>query len=174
MRVVVGSTNPRKIESVERAFKLVWPNKSVDVVGVKAQSGVAEQPMSTAETIAGARNRARHAEELEPEADFWVGQEGGLCQLEKVWHERAWMIVRHKQQEGMGSTVSVEMPQSIMKHIAPDKDIGYAVQQAFGINEIGKANGIFGFLTNNAVSRTEAYTHAVCMALAPFVHEDLF
>ena len=46
--------------------------------GVSAQSGVADQPFSTSETLLGALNRARSSSSLLANADLWIGVEGGV------------------------------------------------------------------------------------------------
>jgi non-canonical (house-cleaning) NTP pyrophosphatase len=53
VKVVVGSTNPVKIEAVKTAFEMAWPEQVWDVTGVPAASGVSVQPMSNEECIEG-------------------------------------------------------------------------------------------------------------------------
>ena len=53
MKIAVGSENPVKINAVKHAFKLVWPKKKWEVIGVKVTSGVSDQPMSDVESIKG-------------------------------------------------------------------------------------------------------------------------
>lgn len=38
MKVVVGSTNPVKINAVKLAFEKVWPNEKWEVTGIKVSS----------------------------------------------------------------------------------------------------------------------------------------
>ena len=77
VKVMVGSTNPIKIEAVRTAFEMVWPEQIWDVTWVSAASGVSVQPMSDEECIIGARNRARAAL-AHSDAAYGVGLEGGL------------------------------------------------------------------------------------------------
>ena len=78
MRIIVGSQNPAKLEAVSVAFASFFPEDNFEVQPVNVPSGVSHQPLSDAETLLGATNRARAARELEPEADYWLGIEGGL------------------------------------------------------------------------------------------------
>lgn len=79
--IVVASQNPVKVQSVERAFKRCFPDEALTVKGVSVPSGVNAQPMTADETLTGATNRAQNAKAAVPEADFWVGLEGGLEQV---------------------------------------------------------------------------------------------
>ena len=87
--VLVGSTNPVKVNSTRAAFAAAFPSRAFEVVGVAGvQSGVPDQPMGDAQTREGALNRARacaaRAHEFERQAGgtvgFCVGLEGGLCE----------------------------------------------------------------------------------------------
>ena len=78
MKVIVASKNPVKIGAASEAFSAVFPGASIDVSGIAVDSGVGDQPDSDAETREGARARALRARDAAPDADFWVGLEGGV------------------------------------------------------------------------------------------------
>ena len=80
--VVVGSENPSKLQAVRLGFEAVFPDKDFQFLCVNADSDVSAQPMGDAETVTGAQNRARNARVTQPEADYWVGLEGGLTKQE--------------------------------------------------------------------------------------------
>lgn len=79
----MGSKNPVKVEAVCQAFGRIFPEyaRAVEIVGVAAESGVSAQPRGERETRRGARNRAEDAARRRPEADYWVGLEGGVAEL---------------------------------------------------------------------------------------------
>lgn len=56
-RVIVASTNPVKINSVEMGLSRMFPEVVFKVEGVSAPSNVSDQPMSEEETLRGAINR---------------------------------------------------------------------------------------------------------------------
>lgn len=74
MKIAVGSTNPTKLNAVRTVVEQVWP--AAELLPVAVPTGVSAMPMSDAECIAGARNRAKEARELTG-ATFGVGLEGG-------------------------------------------------------------------------------------------------
>ena len=93
-RVVVASGNPVKIQATLNAFTRMFAPGQFEVDGVKVPSGVGAQPMSDAETLRGAEQRAAAAEEQEAQADFWVGIEGGVEESEGELLAFAWVVVR--------------------------------------------------------------------------------
>jgi non-canonical (house-cleaning) NTP pyrophosphatase len=62
--IVVASQNPVKVEATRRGFAKMFPQLALHVQSVAAVSGVRQQPLSDAETLQGARNRAQHAAQL--------------------------------------------------------------------------------------------------------------
>src|SRR3989344_1784133 len=96
-KVVVASTNPVKIETTKIGFGFVFPDEEFVFEGVMASSRVSDQPLSEEETLQGAHNRVTHAQELVPDADFYVGLEGGMEDKEGELHEIAWIVVKSKE-----------------------------------------------------------------------------
>lgn len=74
-KVIVGSTSEHKIEAVKEA--LLRLGVEAEVVGVKTESGVNEQPVGFKEIYQGALNRARELYEKYPD-DIRVGTENGI------------------------------------------------------------------------------------------------
>ncbi|CAI5983007.1 unnamed protein product [Closterium sp. NIES-64] len=79
-RVVVASRNPVKINAAGEALRRLFPHESFELEGFPADSGVSDQPMGDAETLAGARNRLLHVARSSAAegADFVVAIEGGV------------------------------------------------------------------------------------------------
>ena len=76
MNIVVGSTSVHKLEALREACKqLGWCD--VEVVGVKATSGVNEHPYGFQETYVGALNRACDAKK-QTAGDVYIGIESGV------------------------------------------------------------------------------------------------
>lgn len=172
-KVIVGSTNPVKINSVGEAFSMVFPKISWEVTGVDVASGVSNQPNSNEESIHGARNRAKHAL-MKGKADFSVGLEGGLENISGLWFTRAWIVVQSKiGDEGIGSTISMYVPSEVMRLIEKGVELGHANDKVFGMKNSKHAGGHFGLMTNNIITREKAYTDGIISALAVFLHKDL-
>lgn len=73
--VVVGSTNPAKLEPVRLVFAEIFPE--LEICGVDVPSGVRDQPIGYEETVLGAENRARAAL-ARPGAGWGLGLEAGV------------------------------------------------------------------------------------------------
>ena len=91
-RVAIGSDNPAKSNAVKQAFNKMMRGGTWEFRGVKVSSGVSDQPRGHEETILGARNRANAARER-LDADFGVGLEGGLEELNYRVFDIGWICV---------------------------------------------------------------------------------
>ena len=85
IKVIVGSHNPIKLETTEEAFAIMFPNTDISFQTFNSPSGVPEQPFGGEETKTGAKNRADGCKQKYPEADYWVGIEGGLEKIEESY-----------------------------------------------------------------------------------------
>lgn len=174
INIAVGSKNPVKITAVRNAFKKVWPSKKWHIFGVSVDSGVSLQPLTDAESIAGAKNRAHVARKISG-ATYGVGLEGGLQQINGLWFDCGWIVVADKKGvEGIGSTVRVHTPQAMMDQIKKGYELGEVIDMLFQTSNARQKEGHFGLMTNNHITRTRGYTDGVIMALSRFMHPQLF
>ena len=172
-KVVVGSKNPTKINAVKRAFEKVFPDKKWTIIGVDVSSGVSNQPKTAGEAIRGATNRATNALEVE-KADYGVGIEGGMQNIEGVWFETGWVVVQDIQGiKGVGSSIHMRVPAALIKLIEEGHELGSATDEVFKRKNSKKQEGFFGLMSNGNVSRTSAYADAVISALTSFLHPNL-
>ncbi len=174
MKVAVGSKNPIKIEAVLEAFIAVWPTTSWEIMGVEVDSGVTDQPMTNTESIRGARNRA-NAVMKQTESDYAVGLEGGIFKQGSAYFTCGWMVViNKKKQEGIGATVAIRLAPKTMDYILAGKELGDADDMLFGKTNSKQAEGHYGLMTNNIITRKQVYKDAVIVALTRFLHPELF
>jgi len=173
-KIIVGSTNPVKIKSVKLAFETAFPEEEFDVEGVSAVSGVRDQPLSSEETLQGARNRADFARQRY-EADYWVGIEGGIEDHEGVLEAFAWMVVMGADGTvGKARTSSFVLPHEVSLLVRAGMELGRADDQVFNQVHSKQKNGAVGLLTNDIIDRTEYYKQAVILALVPFLKPELY
>ena len=172
MKVVVTSHNPVKIAAVTEAFKVQFPGREVGIEALSVDSGVAEQPMSDAETRRGALNRVASAIEKAPAADFWVGLEGGLDFFDGRLMAFAWMSVSDR--NGCNSTtrtVTLPLPPRVQELVREGLELGEANDRVFSTLNSKQGGGAFGLLTDGLMTREGIYTQTLILALIPFVHE---
>jgi len=79
-------------------------------VGVKTKSGIAEQPIDD-ETLQGARNRVRHAQELVGDADLYIAIENGIFHEDGKFIDKAVVLMISKEgKENIALSEGVEFP----------------------------------------------------------------
>lgn len=174
-KVAVGSKNPVKVEAVRLAFTDVWPDVEWEVIGTEVGSGVSDQPMSDRESIKGATNRANRSRKIH-DADFGVGLEGGLQKVGKEYVDSGWAIIIAKDgRVGIGSSIRMHTPHKMLKMVFDEGiELGKVCDILFKRKNSGQAEGQFGLMTKNLITRTEGYRHGVISALVRFIHPDLY
>jgi inosine/xanthosine triphosphatase len=174
-KVIVASTNPVKIEAAQIGFDRMFPDESFDVQGASAPSEVSAQPMSSDETLLGATNRAENASKFVTDADYWIGIEGGIENVNEELEVFAWVVVKAANGKiGKGKTGSFFLPQKIAELVRQGVELGEADDIVFGRKNSKQANGAIGILTDDALTRTTYYEPAVIMALIPFKNLTLY
>jgi len=76
MKILLGSKSKDKKQILIKAFEELHVFPKVE--SVEVDSEITNQPLDKNITLKGAKNRARNAKKKRPDADFWVGLEGGL------------------------------------------------------------------------------------------------
>lgn len=167
--IIVASKNPVKINATLDSFQQIFPDQSFEMSGVAVPSGVSDQPMTSAETIQGAVNRATNAREAQPDADYWVGIEGGIDDTDVGMQCFAWVVILGRDERiGRGQTAVFYLPIEVADIVRDGMELGHADDKVFGRSNSKQQNGAIGLLTNDAVDRTSYYVQAVIMALVPF------
>lgn len=174
MRIIVGSKNPAKIAAVRQAFQKVFPKDDLHLEGIDAESGVSDQPMSDHETLQGAVNRADSCQRVIPQADFWVGLEGG-CQFDGLDLEAyAWMVVKSQSMIGKARTSTFILPPPVAELVKGGMELGHADDIVFKRENSKQKNGAVGILTNDLIDRASYYEQALILALIPFINEEIY
>jgi len=172
MKIAVGSKNPVKIKAVETAFKRFWTE--VSVVGLEVDHGASIQPSSQKEAILGATKRAQLALE-QAKADYGVGLEGNTFDSEQGMFLDGWVVIVNKHGEkGIANAGSLMMPEKIAKEVRKGKELGPVTDELFGHDNIKQKEGTVGMLTNNAITRTDAFEKGVIYALARFLNPKYY
>ncbi|OGO34449.1 MAG: inositol monophosphatase [Chloroflexi bacterium RBG_16_57_11] len=176
--IVVASTNPVKVRAVQNGFARMFPGQNFEISTLSVPSGVSDQPASDAETLQGALNRARNAANIHPQADYWVGVEGGNDQDEEVFTGEmftfAWIVVLSRDRLGKGRTGAFYLPSAVSDLVRQGIELGEADDIVFGRNNSKQDNGAIGLLTGDVIDRAQLYEPAVIFALIPFKNPDLY
>jgi len=173
-RVVVASLNPVKLASVRSGFMAMFTRQEFDFEMFAAPSGVSSQPRSNAETLTGARNRACHAAQERPDAEFWVGVEGGVEEFEGQMTSFSWAYIKSAHKSGQARSATFFLPPVVSHLLHQGIELGEADDRVFGRVNSKQENGAVGILTENVIDRTRLYEQAVILALIPFKNEALY
>lgn len=174
MKVVVASKNPVKIAAAEAAFRGQFPGADITFLSIGADSDVDEQPFSDEDTRAGAINRAHNACERQPEADYWVGMEGGVDIFNQQLMTFAWMAVLGPDgRTGTARSVTLPLPPAVRALVEDGMELGDANDRVFDTVNSKQGGGAFALLTGGKYTREGVYAQTLIIALVPFTN-DLF
>lgn len=181
--VIVASGNPVKRRAVAQGFDRLFPDADFAFETMAVPSGVDDQPRTDDETRRGARQRSEAAARTRPDADFWVGVEGGI---EDGWgdgrdemHAFAWIVVAaassgrsaaaaNTLRFGTSRSATFALPEAVATLVRGGKELGEADDIVFGTADSKRKGGAVGLLTGGAIDRTALYEQAVVLALIPF------
>jgi len=172
--ISIASTNPVKLQATLDGFQKMFPRETFDIRAVKTPSPVADQPMTDEETLEGADARALLAREAMPEADYWVGIEGGVMDRGSYLSGFAWVVVLSEGKRGVGRSGEFFLPENIARLVRQGVELGDADDRIFSRSNSKQTNGAIGLLTGDAVDRLNLYIPAVVFALIPFKNPDLY
>jgi inosine/xanthosine triphosphatase len=174
-KIVVASKNPVKVQAVLNGFQSMFPGDTFTIEGVSVHSSASGQPMSDAETYAGALERVTAVSKEVPDADFWVGIEAGVEEKESEMEVFAWAVVlSNKGRYGKGKTGVFFLPPKVVELIKQGKELSEADDIVFNRQNSKQTNGAVGILTGDVIDRTKYCAEAVVLALIPFKNEALY
>jgi inosine/xanthosine triphosphatase len=167
LKIAIGSQNPAKVKAVQSAFEQM--GYTIKVSGFDAPSGVSNQPISDAETMQGALNRAKYVM-TKGSFDYGIGLEGGveetpygmfLCNFGAVVHSSGAMNI--------GGGVRILLPQSIADDIHLGKELGDVMDEWVGRHGISKKEGAIGIFTKGHIDRSDMFRDTTICAFSKFL-----
>lgn len=172
-KIVVGSTNAVKLDAARIGFQQMFPDEQFVVEGIEVDSGVGAQPMGEGATLHGAHNRLLAAKKARPDADFWVGQEGGLDKMGVDMLCFAWIMIEDRnRRSGQAQTAAFFLPPGLADLVRQGYELGEA--SAILLPNTDRKKGGLPYLTGGNLDRVQHYVRAVVLALIPFKHPDLY
>jgi len=200
--IAVGSRRGPKLNAVTSALAMfssaLAPEASFEVLGVEVESGVSHTPSSRDELMRGARQRAETLVQMSkaggPSWNYFVGLEGGLDVvheggsteellrhstmkqnvLRRVFLE-SWAYVTDGAQGHFGRSGGIELPEALAHEVLENGvELSVAIDKFAGGVGIRDAQGAWGVLSGNFISREEAFRVAVVAAFAPFYNAKMY
>lgn len=200
--IAVGSKRGPKVNAVIEALQsfsgVLAHDTEFEVVGVEVESGVSHTPASCDELMRGARQRADALAELGRQNgsswQYFVGLEGGLdvvhegastdevlrhSKLRQNGHRRvfleSWAYVCDGARGHYGRSGSIEIPEALAHEVLENGvELAMAIDRFAGSVGIRDAQGAWGVLSGNLITRQEAFRVAVIAAFAPFYNLKMY
>ena len=172
-KVVVASQNPVKVAAARTVVRRMLGEDWTVAPGV-GRSAVSDQPMSSDETLLGARNRASDARRRYPDAALWIGIEGGVEEDALGMAAFAWVVAESMSHRGTGRSATFYLPEAVAKLVREGVELGVADDRVFGREDSKRKDGAIGLLSGGALDRVGLYEHAVVAALLPLYNPDLY
>jgi len=186
--IAVGSARLVKMNAVSAALgsfgSLLNANAEFEIEGVDVPSGVRHTPLTREDTMIGARQRAETLRGMAGEKnkpwEYFVGLEGGL---DLVRHRSArlvflanWAYVADRSGRGFfGQSGAVPLPDALVHSVVDQGvELSQAIDAFAGSHGIRDAQGAWGILTRNRITRQDAFQAAVINAFAPFFNSDIY
>ena len=174
-KICIASTNPVKARATQQGFERLFPGEKFIVIPVATTLNLPTQPATDEETLNCATHRAQNARELAPEADYWVGIEGGIADWTIGMGAFAWVVIQDGSGRiGRGRTGEFFLPERVAALVRQGVELGEADDRVFSRNNSKHSNGAIGLLTSDAIDRAGLYIPAVIFALIPFKNPDLY
>jgi inosine/xanthosine triphosphatase len=200
--LAVGSKRGPKLNAVTDALgafsSVLAPNAQFEVVGVEVESGVGHTPLSREELMCGAQHRAEALVHLARENgaawQYYIGLEGGLDVIqegasaeEMRWRAtlkqygrrrvflESWAYVTDGVRGHFGRSGGIEIPDALAREVLENGvELSVAIDKFAGAVGIRDAQGAWGVLSSNFITRQEAFRVAVVAAFAPFYNEKMY
>ncbi len=173
--IVIASENPVKVAVAKAAFARVFPDEGFMFVPVKSVSGVPDQPVNE-ETTKGALNRLAYVQQLHPQADYWMSQEGGIHTEGHRYYCRAVIAVSDSScYTAVAETAKFYLPTGIVELIMrDDMELGQAIDTFFAQKNTKHGIGAVGYMTDGLITREAYYEQAAIIALSELKHKDWY
>ena len=185
--VAVGSTRKPKLGAVRDALEsigpLLAPRRQIEAVGVEGESGVGHTPVSREESMQGARQRAEAVANLAVQNgepwNYFVGLEGGLDVARGAGQRRvfleSWAYVSDGVSGFFGRSGGIEVAEAVAEEVLHrGTELSIAIDRFAGEVGIRDAQGAWGVLSGNLVTRQDSFRLAVLTAFAPFYNAKMY
>jgi inosine/xanthosine triphosphatase len=185
--IAVGSTRKPKLGAVHDALSsfgaLLVPEKQIEIIGVEVESGVSHTPTNREELMQGARQRAEAVANLAARNrnswNYFVGLEGGLDVIVEDGQRRvfleSWAYVSNGARGFFGRSGSIEVAEPIAEEVVDRGiELSIAIDRFAGEVGIRDAQGAWGVLSANLITRQDSFRLAVIAAFAPFYNAKMY
>jgi inosine/xanthosine triphosphatase len=186
--IAVGSTRRPKLDAVSTALasfgSFLNKDAQFEIRGIDVPSGVRHTLLTREDLMAGARQRAealmRIAREKNQPWKYFVGLEGGLDVVrdgdKRHVFLQNWAYVTDGSSRGFfGQSGGILLPEALAKRVVDEGvELAEAIDEFAGGHGIRDAQGAWGVLTRDLITRQDAFRVALINAFAPFFNSAIY
>lgn len=171
MKIVLGTTSDLKIRAAKEAFKILGINP--EIITVKSESGVANQPFGLDQILTGAKNRAKNALQLHL-ADLGIGIENGIIKIDQInkWMETlAVAVIDGDGKESFALGSAYPLPDWVVKKIHNENsELGHVIQKLDPKLDKDPIN----YFSDGKIKREDTITQAIVFAMLEIVNGNQY
>ena len=169
MKIGIGTTSELKIRALENALSKC--GGEIEILSVKTDSGVPNQPFGFDEMMEGARNRA-HGIISVMHPDIAIAVESGLVEVGGKHFDIACVIVVTEDgEEFVSYSAGYFVPDWIIKEIKEkNTEFGYITQRLSGDTDKDPIK----YFSDNVVKREELLSQAILIALTQLFNKNKY
>lgn len=172
MKIAIGTTSELKVRALKNALEKFGVN--AEIVSIKTESGISNQPFGYKEMIKGAKNRATKALE-ETDSDFAFGVENGLVEIEGDYFDIACIYVLSKEgDESTSYSSGVFTPKWMIDEVKEENtEIGEIIKKLVWKEEKMEKDPI-KYFSDGKIRREELLSQAMEMALVKIFNKQKY
>lgn len=169
MKIALGTTSELKIRALESALQKV--DLHSDIIPIKTDSGVSDQPFGYEEMIEGAKNRVSGIK-TDLDADLYVSIESGLVLINNMYFDIACVYCKSREgQESLSFSSGYFVPDWMIDEIKEkNTELGFIIKKLSGDNEKDPIN----FFSDKIIKREELISQAITIALVKIIDKDKY
>ncbi len=173
MHFAIWTTNKPKSEAMEHVLTTCpYTRWQLTFSNHKVSSGVSDMPTTLEELRTWAKNRAIHTRREKPDADYFIGMEGGVYQ-DSQWQEYWYVwIVYIEDRDGKGNwgySGHLKVPRKVVDLLFDGRnlDLEQVMHELVGAEDVGDKQGSGAVWSDGFLTRQEQFIVAGKCAIVP-------
>lgn len=138
LKIALGTTSNYKINAVKKVLGEL--EVAAEIIPVKVDTGVSEQPKQKDETMTGSINRAQAALKATPTAEIGLGVEFGYEPINSEYRMICWASIADQHNLVISEhSSSLQLPQRLKQALAQDISVDSALEDFYSLLPKGEA-----------------------------------